>query len=239
MRLCVYMGRFYLLTEGGLGRILLHLGWPDGGVVAGASMESQPAMPWIHQWLASIDAVLVIYASKFEDLGYDSRNILSQMTTEELKSDLEGMSVKHAHGRMILKHHAKLQEATTSDAETASPVQAQASSSGAVEGIAQRLPPFVADAIDFQNLGVRVCISLHVRPALAGSRCRETISCEDQLRRDFPVPRELGSRPKVFIPVLCLRWAQGKIHGQMVFTSGAFKDMGGSAVLCPAPIIKS
>ncbi|OLQ06047.1 hypothetical protein AK812_SmicGene10710 [Symbiodinium microadriaticum] len=143
-------------------------------------MESQPAMPWIHQWLASIDAVLVTYASKFEDLGYDSRNILSQMTTEELKSDLEGMSVKHAHGRMILKHHAKLQEATTSDAETASPVQAQASSSGAVEGIAQRLPPFVADAIDFQ--------------------------------------------PKVFIPVLCLRWAQGKIHGQMVFTSGAFKD---------------
>ncbi|CAE7204171.1 unnamed protein product [Symbiodinium sp. CCMP2592] len=153
-------------------------------------MESEPAVPWIHQWLASIDAVLGIYASKFEDFGYDSRNILSQTTTEELKSDLVEMCVKQAHGRMILKHHAKLQEATTSDAETSSPVQA--SSPEAVKGIAQGLPRFVADAIDFQ--------------------------------RDFPMPRERGTRPKVFIPVLCLRWAQGRIHGQMVFTSGAFKD---------------
>ena len=63
------------------------------------AMESKPS--WIKAWLASIDANLDVYASKFDDFGYDSENFLAEATKDELEGDLQEMSVKKVHARMM------------------------------------------------------------------------------------------------------------------------------------------
>ncbi|CAE7376215.1 unnamed protein product [Symbiodinium pilosum] len=174
-------------------------------------MESKPS--WIQAWLASLDPILGIYADKFDDFGYNSENILSQAAKEDLEADLAEMSIKKPHGRMIVKHHAKLQEAA---AETPSPLRAQISSQGTWEAILQELIPCLTDVVDFQHLGMKL--------SCPSGKFTSKSQCADYLRKDLPLAQELGTRRKVFIPIMCLRWAQGKIHGQMVFTSGDFKD---------------
>ena len=115
-------------------------------------MESKPS--WIQAWLASIDPILGIYADKFDDFGYNSENILSQAAKEDLEADLAEMSIKKAHGRMIVKHHAKLQEAA--ERPRPSPLRAQISSQGTWEAILQELIPCLTDVVDFQHLGMKL-----------------------------------------------------------------------------------
>ena len=141
-------------------------------------MESEP---WIKSWLASVDPVLGIYASKFDEFGYENENIVSQQTKEELEADLAEMSVKRAHGRMILKVHAELQQKVAG--MRAAPGPAKSSSCMSREGIMlQGLAPYMAEAADFlQKLGKymsRTCLLMTAGAVSA----KQTMRCPAEER---------------------------------------------------------
>lgn len=117
-------------------------------------MESKPS--WIKAWLASIDANLEVYASKFDDFGYDSENFLAEATKDELEGDLQEMSVKKVHARMILRHHAILQQKLHSkDACPPFPTSSPAAESCDATAV-QELLPCMAHVLNFQSLGMAI-----------------------------------------------------------------------------------
>ncbi|OLQ15466.1 Regulator of nonsense transcripts 1-like [Symbiodinium microadriaticum] len=118
------------------------------------AMESKPS--WIKAWLASIDPNLDVYASKFDDFGYDSENLLAEATKEELEGDLQEMSVKKVHARMILKHHAILQQKLpVKDACAPPPTSSPATESWDATAV-QQLLPCMAHVLSFQRLGMAI-----------------------------------------------------------------------------------
>eukprot|EP00931_Biecheleriopsis_adriatica_P056233 TRINITY_DN33314_c0_g1_i1.p1 TRINITY_DN33314_c0_g1~~TRINITY_DN33314_c0_g1_i1.p1 ORF type:complete len:2803 (+),score=449.95 TRINITY_DN33314_c0_g1_i1:36-8444(+) len=172
-------------------------------------VESKPSSIW--EWLVAVDDDLGVYADRFMKFGYDNLNLLRKAKKNELQEDLTEMGAKKHHCRLILRSLDDLQKNVSTrfspvprlhPQESAASAGKSSSSSNGLKpsGIASRgdlsslFPPLFTDVAQF-------------------------------MEKEMPhLQQHLGSGRPLSIPVLCLRWMQGGIHGQMIFTSGRRKD---------------